>query len=199
MAAWRDTPELAHVGVAVNVSGRHLLSQTLHEHMVDLMAQWDVLGLDPARLTLEITETVLLNDLATAAEQLAAIRELGVGVAIDDYGTGFTSVTHLQQLPIDVIKIDRTFINKQLTPRDRALLTMITDLGHHLGVSITAEGVETVGPVRRAGRHRLRPGPGVLHGPPADRRRPPHLHPGRPAGAHPTQLKRLDAGTVRSA
>ncbi len=143
MAAWRDTPELAHVGLAVNVSGRHLLSQTLHDHMVGLMARWDQLGLDPSRLTLEITETVLLNDLATAAQQLSAIRELGVGVAIDDYGTGFTSVTHLQQLPIDVIKIDRTFINRRLTPRDRALLTMITDLGHHLGVSITAEGVET--------------------------------------------------------
>lgn len=143
MAAWRDTPELAHVGVAVNVSGRHLLSQTLHDHMVELMVMWEELGLDPARLTLEITETVLLSDLATAAEQLAAIRGLGVGVAIDDYGTGFTSVTHLQQLPIDVIKIDRSFINKRLTPRDRALLTMITDLGHHLGVSITAEGVET--------------------------------------------------------
>jgi len=143
MAAWRDTPELAHVGMSVNVSGRHLLSQTLQDHMVDLMARWDDLGLDPSRLTLEITETVLLNDLDIARDQLAAIRELGVGVAIDDYGTGFTSVTHLQQLPIDVIKIDRTFINRRLTPRDRALLTMITDLGHHLGVSITAEGVET--------------------------------------------------------
>jgi diguanylate cyclase (GGDEF)-like protein len=143
MAAWRDTPELAHVGMAVNVSGRHLLSQTLHDHMVGLMERWAELGLDPSRLTLEITETILLNDLGTAAEQLAAIRALGVGVAIDDYGTGFTSVTHLQQLPIDVIKIDRTFINRRLTPRDRALLTMITDLGHHLGVSITAEGVET--------------------------------------------------------
>ncbi|MGZ4718010.1 MAG: putative bifunctional diguanylate cyclase/phosphodiesterase, partial [Acidimicrobiales bacterium] len=143
LAAWRDTPELAHVGVAVNVSGRHLLSHTLHDHLVDLVARWHDLGLDPGRLTLEITETVLLSDLDTAAHQLAAIRELGVRVAIDDFGTGYTSVTHLQQLPIDVIKVDRSFINRRLTPRDRALLTMITDLGHHLGVTITAEGVET--------------------------------------------------------
>jgi diguanylate cyclase (GGDEF)-like protein len=143
MAAWRDTPELAHIGMAVNVSGRHLLSQTLHEHMVELMGVWDELGLDPARLTIEITETVLVSDLETAGAQLASIRELGVGVAIDDFGTGYTSVTHLQQLPVDIIKVDRSFINRQLTSRDRALLTMINDLGHHLGVSITAEGVET--------------------------------------------------------
>jgi diguanylate cyclase (GGDEF)-like protein len=143
MAAWQDIPELAHVGVAVNVSGRHLLSQTLSEHMVDLVARWEELGLDPARLTLEITETVLVSDLATAADQLAAIRALGVGVAIDDFGTGYTSVTHLQALPIDVIKVDRSFIGRDLAPRDRALLTMMIDLGHHLDVSITAEGVET--------------------------------------------------------
>jgi diguanylate cyclase (GGDEF)-like protein len=143
MAAWRDTPELAHIGMAVNISGRHLLSQTLHDHMVELMDVWRDLGLEPSRLTLEITETVLVSDLETAADQLTAIRELGVGVAIDDFGTGFTSVTHLQQLPVDIIKVDRSFINRQLTERDRALLTMINDLGHHLGVSITAEGVET--------------------------------------------------------
>jgi EAL domain-containing protein (putative c-di-GMP-specific phosphodiesterase class I) len=129
--------------MAVNISGRHLLSQTLHDHMVELMDVWRDLGLEPSRLTLEITETVLVSDLETAADQLTAIRELGVGVAIDDFGTGFTSVTHLQQLPVDIIKVDRSFINRQLTERDRALLTMINDLGHHLGVSITAEGVET--------------------------------------------------------
>ena len=143
LAEWRDTPELAHVGLAVNVSGRHLLSQTLFDYMAGLLGTWHELGLDPGRLTLEITETVLVSDLPTAAEQLAAIRELGVQVAIDDFGTGYTSVTHLQQLPIDVIKVDRSFIDRMMTSRDRALITMITDLGHHLGVTITAEGVET--------------------------------------------------------
>ena len=126
--------------VAVNVSGRHLLSQTLFDHVVELL---DATGIAPHRLVVEITETVLVNDLVVAAAQLEAVRGLGVRIALDDFGTGYTSIAHLRQLPIDIIKIDRSFVSRLASEKDRTLLAMITDLGHHLGLTIIAEGVET--------------------------------------------------------
>jgi diguanylate cyclase (GGDEF)-like protein len=140
MQEWDDHPDLADVRVAVNVSGRHLLNQTLHRHVVDLL---DSTGLDPHRLIVEITETVLVDDLIVAAAQLEAVRGLGVRIALDDFGTGYSSITHLRQLPIDIIKIDRSFVERLGNEKDRTLLAMISDLGHHLGLTITAEGVET--------------------------------------------------------
>jgi diguanylate cyclase (GGDEF)-like protein len=140
MNEWADRTDLTDIQVAINVSGRHLLSQTLYDHVVELL---DTTGIAPRRLVVEITETVLVNDLVAAAAQLEAVRGLGVRIALDDFGTGYTSITHLRQLPIDIIKIDRSFVQRLGNERDRTLLAMITDLGHHLGLTITAEGVET--------------------------------------------------------
>jgi diguanylate cyclase (GGDEF)-like protein len=137
---WAQRTDLHDIQIAVNVSGRHLLSQTLYDHVVDLL---DTTGIAPQRLVVEITETVLVNDLVAAAAQLEAVRGLGVRIALDDFGTGYTSITHLRQLPIDIIKIDRSFVSRLASDKDRTLLAMITDLGHHLGLTITAEGVET--------------------------------------------------------
>jgi diguanylate cyclase (GGDEF)-like protein len=140
MAEWGDRPELADVHVAVNVSGRHVTSKALHRHVTDLLS---ATGLDPRRLIIELTETVLVDDLIEAAAQLEAIRRLGVRIALDDFGTGYTSINHLRQLPVDIIKIDRSFVQRLASEREQALLRMITELGHHLGMTITAEGVET--------------------------------------------------------
>jgi EAL domain-containing protein (putative c-di-GMP-specific phosphodiesterase class I) len=144
LAEWSSDPELAEVRIAVNVSGRHLQSEQLHDHVIDLLERT---GIDPRRLVIEITETVLVNDLAVAAAQLTSLRELGVRIALDDFGTGYTSIRHLRELPIDTIKIDRSFVSRlglgRERQRDRTLLAMLTDLGHHLGLSLTAEGVET--------------------------------------------------------
>jgi EAL domain-containing protein (putative c-di-GMP-specific phosphodiesterase class I) len=140
LVAWHEDPALADIGLAVNVSGRHLLSHALPTNVAAVL---ESTGVDPSRLTLEVTETVLVSDLPHAAVQLHALRELGVQIAIDDFGTGYTSITQLQQLPVDVIKIDRSFVVGATRTRDRTLLAMIADLGHHLGLAITAEGVET--------------------------------------------------------
>jgi diguanylate cyclase (GGDEF)-like protein len=137
---WRHSPHLTAVDVAVNVSGRHLASQSLHRHLADLL---DTTGIDPRRMIVELTETVLVDDLHVAAAQLDAIRGMGLRVALDDFGTGYTSLNHLQRLPVDIIKIDRSFVNRLGRERDRAVLAMITQLGHQLGHTITAEGVET--------------------------------------------------------
>jgi EAL domain-containing protein (putative c-di-GMP-specific phosphodiesterase class I) len=140
LVAWSAIAELAEVPVAVNISGRHLLSRHLAEH---IRAVLDNTGIDPHRLSIEITETVLLADLASAAAELEVIRALGVRVAIDDFGTGYTSLAHLQQLPIDTIKIDRSFISQLNVRRGSSLVRMVTDLGHAIDINIVAEGVET--------------------------------------------------------
>jgi EAL domain-containing protein (putative c-di-GMP-specific phosphodiesterase class I) len=140
LVEWSAIPDLADVPVAVNISGRHLLSRELPANIREAL---DVSGVDPCRLSIEITETVLLNDLAIAATELDEVRALGVKVAIDDFGTGYTSLAHLQQLPIDTIKIDRSFISQLNVKRGSSLVRMVTDLGHAIDISIVAEGVET--------------------------------------------------------
>jgi diguanylate cyclase (GGDEF)-like protein len=137
---WSTHPLLADVDMAVNVSGRHLGAQALHRNLGDLLHRT---GLSPDRLVVELTETVLVDDLYAAAAHLEAVRRLGVRIALDDFGTGYTSIAHLRNLPIDIIKIDRSLVQRLNSHRDLALLTMITDLGHQLGMTITAEGVET--------------------------------------------------------
>jgi EAL domain-containing protein (putative c-di-GMP-specific phosphodiesterase class I) len=99
--------------------------------------------IDPGRLTVEITETVVLEDLIGAAVELGDVRRLGVRVAIDDFGTGHTSLAHLQQLPMDAIKIDRSFISQLDSKLGRALVEMVTVFGASMGIPTVAEGVET--------------------------------------------------------
>jgi len=126
--------------VAVNVSGRHLLSPQVVDDVRDALA---ASGLEPHRLTVEITETVLV-DHATAHERLAAVRALGVRVAIDDFGTGFTSIAQLQRLPADVLKIDRSLAGSD-DPASQELVRLVVGAAHTFSLAVVAEGVETPG------------------------------------------------------
>lgn len=137
---WSGESALAGLGVAVNVSGRHVINRTLPDHVEHLLSGR---GVDPGRLTIEVTETVLLDDLALAAVELARLQRLGVKVAIDDFGTGYTSLAHLQQLPVDSLKIDRTFVADLGGSGDPSLIHMIMNLARHLGLVTVSEGVET--------------------------------------------------------
>jgi diguanylate cyclase (GGDEF)-like protein len=137
---WSDDPELARLPIAVNISGRHVCSGHLPGFLAELLG---ATGIDPRRLTIEITETVLLDDLERAATELDAVRALGIHVALDDFGTGYTSLAHLQHLSIDSIKIDRSFISQLSSRRGQALVRMVTDLGHAIDRIVLAEGVET--------------------------------------------------------
>jgi predicted signal transduction protein with EAL and GGDEF domain len=140
LKAWETDPAMNGLDMAINISGQHLANRDLVDHVAAVVTGT---GVDPHRLVLEITETVLLNDLDVAAEQLVQLRAMGIRIAIDDFGTGYTSVTHLARLPVDVLKIDRSFLGDKVDDRSRTLLAMMIDLGHHLGLAITAEGVET--------------------------------------------------------
>jgi EAL domain-containing protein (putative c-di-GMP-specific phosphodiesterase class I) len=102
-------------------------------------------GLPPSRLELEITETALMDNLVGVVEQIELLRRLGVRFAIDDFGTGYSSLSHLQNLPVDCVKIDRSFI-KDLEPGAEGCTTLVRGiiaLAHNLGLRVVAEGVET--------------------------------------------------------
>ena len=138
-ARWRDEGLL--VRVSVNVSTRSLLDRDLPAVIRELLECFDV----PASLLqLEITESRTVTDLGRAQAVLEELRSMGVTVAIDDFGTGFSSLSQLQQLPIDEIKIDRSFVISMDEDRNDAMLVRsIIELGRSLDLRVTAEGVET--------------------------------------------------------
>jgi diguanylate cyclase (GGDEF)-like protein len=137
---WQQRPGLAGVSVAVNISGRHLLSGKLSGHVDAVLAET---GLSPQNLILEITETVVISDLALASTYLERIRQTGVRVAIDDFGTGYTSLAALRSLPVDIVKIDRSFVAQMDQQSNRSLVGLVTQLTHEMGATVVAEGVET--------------------------------------------------------
>ena len=100
-------------------------------------------GLDPHSLVLEVTETALVTDIDGAAQRLQALRDLGVRIAIDDFGTGYSSLNYLRQFPVDILKIDRSFISG-ITDREDvpAIVRGLLDLGRTLDLAMVAEGVE---------------------------------------------------------
>jgi diguanylate cyclase (GGDEF)-like protein len=126
---------------SVNLSTRTLLDPDLPETIRALLTRFAV---PPASLQLEITESRFVADVGRARKVLNELRTMGVTIAIDDFGTGYSSLSQLQQLPIDEIKIDRSFVMRMETdPDDAVLVRSIVELGHNLGLRVTAEGVET--------------------------------------------------------
>jgi EAL domain-containing protein (putative c-di-GMP-specific phosphodiesterase class I) len=101
-------------------------------------------GMDPAALVLEITENVFLEDGEQTMAVLVELKELGVRLALDDFGTGYSSLSHLRRLPVNIVKIDQTFIaGIGDDPAGGAIVAAVTELAHALGLAVTAEGVET--------------------------------------------------------
>jgi len=128
------------IGISVNVSayqlGRRSFAEDVHRALRES-------GLDPALLTLEITETTLMRDVAGACDRLGDIRELGVHVAIDDFGTGYASLSNLQRMPVDILKVDRSFVAALNDGgQSRELLEAILGVGQALSLAVVAEGIE---------------------------------------------------------
>jgi diguanylate cyclase (GGDEF)-like protein len=136
--AWRDLG--LDVNVGVNLFSRDLLDRGLPDEVGRLLA---TNGLDPRRLELEITEDTILADPARTAVILEKLGERGVALAIDDFGTGYSSLNYLKRLPVDVLKIDRSFVSRMEVDEDDAIIVRSTiELGHNLGLLVVAEGVE---------------------------------------------------------
>lgn len=127
--------------LAVNVSARQLKQKDFLSRLVDIL---DESGIDPESLELEITETSIMENPESAARLLAEIRSMGVKIAIDDFGTGYSSLSYLKRLPIDTVKLDRSFVyDVTIHPDHAALVMAIITLAHNLRLRVIAEGVET--------------------------------------------------------
>jgi EAL domain-containing protein (putative c-di-GMP-specific phosphodiesterase class I) len=127
--------------MAINLSPRQLSQDSLIQVVREALHRS---GMDPARLDLEIREDMVLRNPERAIRLLNQLKEIGVRLVIDDYGTGYSSLNYLKRLPIDAVKIDRTLIGE--LPRDAdaaALSRAVVAMAHSLGISVTAEGVET--------------------------------------------------------
>jgi diguanylate cyclase (GGDEF)-like protein len=133
-------PTVPPLTVAVNLSPRTLQDPRLPRRIADMLAVYRV---PPESLALEITENILMSDPVRSMDSLKRLHGMGVRIVIDDFGTGYSSLSYLRRLPIDVLKIDRSFIAGLLTGQDDVIVRSTIDLAHNLGLSVVAEGVES--------------------------------------------------------
>ena len=134
-------PLQSDLTISVNLSGIQIGEPNLVPEVEQILSET---GLDPANLTLEITESVLMRNPQSATVQLAQLKALGVRLHIDDFGTGYSSLSYLHDLPVDTLKIDRSFVARIGTAQERGeIIKTIATLAHNLGMEVIAEGVET--------------------------------------------------------
>jgi diguanylate cyclase (GGDEF)-like protein/PAS domain S-box-containing protein len=135
---WQDAGAPIHL--ALNISAKSLLDQALPGKVQGALERW---GVDPRFLKIEITESSIMADPAHALAILSLLQSMGVRLSVDDFGTGYSSLTHLRELPIDEIKIDKSFVMGMTTSdADAAIVRTVIDLAHNLGKQVCAEGVE---------------------------------------------------------
>jgi diguanylate cyclase (GGDEF)-like protein len=127
------------IPISVNVATRALLNASFAQDVADLLREFDV---DASLICVEVTETTVMRDSARCARTLRALHDLGVRLSVDDYGTGYASMVYLKNLPLDELKIDRSFVSRMTTEEQQRILTQsVIELGHNLGLSVVAEGV----------------------------------------------------------
>ena len=135
------------IAVAVNVSGRDVVDLNLPDEIERLLATY---GLEPSLLELELTESTLMTDAVRATTVIERLGRLGVRIAIDDFGSGYSSLSHLRRLAVDVLKIDRSFVlGMEYDENDEAIVRSTIDLAHNLGLAVVGEGVEGESSLRR--------------------------------------------------
>ena len=141
MALWHSRGDT--LNLSVNISARQLDDDRIVEHIRHAL---HMSGLHPASLIVEVTEGALMRDANAAARRMRAIKDMGVSIAVDDFGTGYASLAYLQQFPIDCIKIDKSFTSAiAASPESLTLIRTLVQLGKDLGLKTLAEGVETMG------------------------------------------------------
>lgn len=143
LARWAERPQLERLRVAVNVSLRQVLDPDFVPLVLDVLRKS---GANPHRLKLEITESTMMEKVDDTIAKMVALKTYGVGFSLDDFGTGYSSLSHLKRLPLEQLKIDRSFVNDVLTDeKDASIARTIITLGRNLSLSVIAEGVETQG------------------------------------------------------
>jgi len=140
LAAWAVRPEMAHLTIAVNVSARQFHQPDFVEQVLALL---DRSGANPQRLKLELTESLLVDNVEDIVAKMTALKDKGVCFSLDDFGTGYSSLSYLKRLPLDQLKIDQGFVRNILTDaNDAAIAKMVVALAESMGLAVIAEGVE---------------------------------------------------------
>jgi diguanylate cyclase (GGDEF)-like protein/PAS domain S-box-containing protein len=141
LVQWAQLPAMAHLTLAVNVSARQFHQSDFVHQVIAAMRRT---GANPNQLKLELTESLLLDNVDHVIEKMSALKAEGVGFSLDDFGTGYSSLSYLKRLPLDQLKIDKSFVRDvHSDPDDAAIVKAIVTLGHALNLSVIAEGVET--------------------------------------------------------
>jgi predicted signal transduction protein with EAL and GGDEF domain len=142
MCAWHlQFPSEPPLTIAVNFSGKQFIQPDLIEQMVQILGESH---LDPGSLGVEFTESVAMQDVERTARVLSELKVLGVHTSIDDFGTGYSSLSHLRRLPLDILKLDRSFVSEMDNGNEsREIVRTIVSLAHILGMDVVAEGIET--------------------------------------------------------
>jgi diguanylate cyclase (GGDEF)-like protein/PAS domain S-box-containing protein len=141
LAIWALKPDMAHLTISVNVSPRQF---RLPSFVDDVLTALNATGANPKRLKLELTESLLLDNMLDVVTKMAALKSCGVGFSLDDFGTGYSSLAYLKRLPLDQLKIDQSFVRDILIdPNDAAIARMVIALADTMGLAVIAEGVET--------------------------------------------------------
>lgn len=142
LAAWSRDEATRSLSLAINVSAEQFLMDGFEELVLGTLKSH---GVDPSKLKLELTESTVISDIPMVARKMETLCKAGITLALDDFGTGYSSLSYLRSLPLQEIKIDRSFVSAALSSaRGAALTRTITQMGQDLGLVVTAEGVETV-------------------------------------------------------
>jgi EAL domain-containing protein (putative c-di-GMP-specific phosphodiesterase class I) len=141
LAQWAELAEMAHLTVAVNVSAREFQQSDFVQQVLAVLSET---GARPQRLKLELTESLLVENMDEVIQKMGALQACGVGFSLDDFGTGYSSLSYLRSLPLDQLKIDQSFVRDVLHDANAAAIARtIVALARSLGLSVIAEGVET--------------------------------------------------------
>ena len=141
LADWATQPLLAHLTIAVNVSAHQFKQPDFVDRVLKAIK---TTGGNPKRLKLELTESLLVENVQEVVAKMYALKIHGVGFSLDDFGTGYSSLSYLKRLPLDQLKIDQSFVRDVLTdPNDAAIAKTVVALSQSLGLAVIAEGVET--------------------------------------------------------
>ena len=141
LVEWAKSPDTAHLSIAVNVSALQFRQADFADQVLAVLQRS---GANPLKLKIELTESLLLDNVEDIIAKMTVLKTRGIGFSLDDFGTGYSSLSYLKRLPLDQLKIDQTFVRDLLTdPNDAAIARTIVALAQSLGLSVIAEGVET--------------------------------------------------------
>jgi len=141
LATWAHDERMRHLTLAVNVSAQQFRLRDFVARLEEILIRHDIV---PERLKLELTESVVLDDVADVVSKMHALKALGVRLSLDDFGTGYSSLAYLKQLPLDQLKVDQSFVRDITTdPNDAVMVQTIIDMAQNFRLNVIAEGVET--------------------------------------------------------